>query len=668
MRSLGFACFAFYVIGFLSCREHVQNSDVDIIQQLRIADSLITTSKADSALRLLKGIRNSIKETDPAISDYYCFLVQWETDVDTKSSYADSALAFFAKDNRKKKFPNQYYKALLSKGESCVSLKQYNSALKYYYKARQILNDGNCQDGYLSVKMAGIYFKQKNYRLAARLWSSSYNRILQCGDGNSFQKQFYTLQGVLNNSGISYQRVGMLDSAEYFYLSDLELIKKAEVKGIDVNSARVVVFDNLGGLNLIKNNLDAAREYLLKSVTIPLEERDGIKIPPYIKLADLYTQTGETDKARDAFEQSKQRLRKYASQNLDFEVLWNKLYAQFLFKQGQAAQAYKFQNAYMRLKDSLDNVTVNLYRLDVSRELNSLAQQKILLQLTQKNNSKKIYLLGSIVIALLAISVILLIYRNLKKSQKVHKNTVMHNQQLEQTLAELERVNQNYIRIMRVMAHDLRNPISGMTGLAAMLLGEDEFSGESKHMLKLIETTGIHTMEMINEMLKSGLADENEVLQVELIDLKSLLFDSVELLQFKANEKRQRIVFASDDTPVMGRVNHEKIWRVFNNLIVNAIKFSHEDSVINVGITCINNDKKCILISIADNGIGIPEKDKDSIFEMFTPAKRVGTNGEQPFGLGLSISKRIIEKHNGKIWFVSTPGTGTTFYIELPFE
>lgn len=666
MRFLFWCCLAFVVLGFYSCREHAQNTDVDIVKQLRISDSLITTSNGDSAMRLLKRVRLSIKDTDPAISEYYCFLAQWELDVELRNSFADSALAFFAKDNRKDKFPNQYYKALLCKGEACVNLKQYNTALKYYYKARQILNNGNCEDGYLSVKLAGIYYKQKNYRLAAKLWSNSYHLILQCAGTSSFQKQFYTLQGVLNNSGISYQKIGMLDSAGYFYLKDLELIKQAQSKGIDVNPAQIVVYDNLGGLSLLKNDRRAALGHLLKSVSIPLDERDGIKIPPYIKLADLYTQTGELDKAAIAFADSKQRLKRFAKQNLDLEVLWNKLYAQFLFKQGKAVQAYQYQDVYMRLKDSLDNVTINLYRLDVNRELNSLAQNKTLSQLTQKNNTRKIYLVGSIIIALLACIIMVLVYRNLKRSRSLHRTTVLQNQQLEQALAELERVNQNYIRIMRVMAHDLRNPISGMTGLAAILLGEDEFSGESKHMLKLIETTGIHTMEMINELLKSGLADENEVMDVELIDLKNLLFDSVELLQFKADEKRQRIIFESDDTPVMGRVNHEKIWRVFNNLIVNAIKFSHPDAVIDVGITCITYNEKRILISIADNGIGIAEDDKHRVFEMFTPAKRVGTNGEQPFGLGLSISKRIIEKHNGKIWFESTRHEGTTFYIELP--
>ncbi len=647
----------------MSCKEQVSSPDVDIDKQLRLTDSLMTVSKGDSGIRNLKKIRPLIKDSSPAVTDYYCFLAQWEIDFELRNRYADSAMAFFSTDARKKQYPNQYYKALLCKGEASVNLKQYNTALKYYYKAKQILNNGNCDDGYLSVKMANIYYKQKNFRQAARLWSNSYNLIMQCGNRYSFQKQFYTLQGVLNNTGISYQKSLMLDSAEYFYLKDLKLIDTAKSKGIDVNAASIAVFDNLGGLYLSKNDLKHAELYLLKAVQLPLKEVDGIKIPPYLKLADLYTRKKQFDKAAAAFEQSKTRLKKYSKQNLDIEVGWNKMYAQFLFAKGNKDGAYGYQNTYIHLKDSLESVSANLYKLDVNRELNSLAQQQTVIKLSQKNKLKKIFLAGSVVIALLSIVIIVLINRSLKRSQKANKEAALQNERLEHTLTELERVNQNYIRIMRVMAHDLRNPLSGMTGLAAILLGEDEFSDESRHMLHLIETTGIHTMEMINELLKSGLANENEELKVELIDIKNLLFDSVELLQFKADEKQQEIEFTSDQESVMAYINHEKIWRVFNNLIVNAIKFSHEKTSIKVAIT--KSDNK-VIISIADKGIGVPAKDQESIFEMFTPAKRVGTGGEQPFGLGLSISKRIIDMHNGKIWLTSTLGEGTTFYVELP--
>jgi two-component system sensor histidine kinase VicK len=72
-----------------------------------------------------------------------------------------------------------------------------------------------------------------------------------------------------------------------------------------------------------------------------------------------------------------------------------------------------------------------------------------------------------------------------------------------------------------------------------------------------------------------------------------------------------------------------------------------------------------IIIAVKDKGIGIPDKLKDQVFNMFTSAQRPGTSGEKSFGLGLSICNQIMEKHNGKIWFESDANIGTTFFISL---
>ncbi|GAB1463035.1 sensor histidine kinase [Pedobacter sp.] len=93
------------------------------------------------------------------------------------------------------------------------------------------------------------------------------------------------------------------------------------------------------------------------------------------------------------------------------------------------------------------------------------------------------------------------------------------------------------------------------------------------------------------------------------------------------------------------------------------VKFSPPKTEINVVLQRLAHS---ICIKIIDQGIGVPQADKQKIFEMFTSAKRPGTAGEQPFGIGLSISKQIIESHNGKIWLEDNPKGGTIFYIELP--
>jgi signal transduction histidine kinase len=107
----------------------------------------------------------------------------------------------------------------------------------------------------------------------------------------------------------------------------------------------------------------------------------------------------------------------------------------------------------------------------------------------------------------------------------------------------------------------------------------------------------------------------------------------------------------------------DKLTRVITNLVMNAIKFSPEDSIIQIKTFLKGRNA---IIAVVDQGIGIPVSLQNKIFDPFTTAKRPGTKGETTFGLGLYISKRIIEAHGGIIWFDSVPGHGTAFYVQLP--
>jgi signal transduction histidine kinase len=74
-----------------------------------------------------------------------------------------------------------------------------------------------------------------------------------------------------------------------------------------------------------------------------------------------------------------------------------------------------------------------------------------------------------------------------------------------------------------------------------------------------------------------------------------------------------------------------------------------------------------VQVCVQDTGMGIPEELKDKVFDMFTEAKRTGTSGEQPYGLGLCINKQLVEAHGGSIWFESIQEVGTSFYFTLPY-
>jgi signal transduction histidine kinase len=274
----------------------------------------------------------------------------------------------------------------------------------------------------------------------------------------------------------------------------------------------------------------------------------------------------------------------------------------------------------------------------------------------------KIFLLAQLGMIGLGTILLFLINRKYRKLKKKCKTTSTDNAALRIDVAETRRLNDHYIHIMRVLAHDLRSPLGGITGIAGFLLGDEEFSEDHREMLELIKSTGSHTLEMINELLKADIRPDVHF-SVEQLNISELLYESVELLQYKASEKQQRVIFESEDQQIVAIANREKTWRVFNNLIMNAIKFSYSGGLIKVSIRKRDNHA---LIAITDTGIGIRERDREKVFEMFTSARNVGTMGEQPFGIGLAISKKIIEAHNGQIWVESNADEGTIFFVTMP--
>ena len=227
---------------------------------------------------------------------------------------------------------------------------------------------------------------------------------------------------------------------------------------------------------------------------------------------------------------------------------------------------------------------------------------------------------------------------------------------------KLELSNGEKDRIMQVLAHDLRSPLSGIYTMAGLLLDKNRFSERNSQMLQLINDSSLSAYEMVGDLIDSISDNSTHTMKLAKENLVSVLQRCIHLLKFRAAEKRQKIhlknsgaVFSCIDTP--------KLERVMNNLINNAIKFSPKNS----GIVVEVKEKETFLqISVADEGIGIPAELQDKVFDAFTKGKRYGTSGERPFGLGLSICRQIVEAHKGTIWFESETGKGTIFYVQLP--
>jgi signal transduction histidine kinase len=142
-----------------------------------------------------------------------------------------------------------------------------------------------------------------------------------------------------------------------------------------------------------------------------------------------------------------------------------------------------------------------------------------------------------------------------------------------------------------------------------------------------------------------------------------LITEAVQVLNYKAEPKNIKLEKSIPEIPIISVIDGSRISRVVQNLIANAIKFSQKQGIV---IIQLSENENAIIIKVEDFGIGMDEKTKKLAFDSFTSVGRTGTSGEKSYGLGLSICKKLIELHDGKLWVTSIQGKGSSFYIEIP--
>lgn len=217
-------------------------------------------------------------------------------------------------------------------------------------------------------------------------------------------------------------------------------------------------------------------------------------------------------------------------------------------------------------------------------------------------------------------------------------------------------------RILSTVAHDLRSPISNISGITKLMQLDKISLEEKEKFLRLIEHSSHAALDLINDLLQNS----DTQVRVSLLKhaaLNQLIMSWVPGLQFRANDKQINIATQFHSEEMHVNIDADRMERVIMNLVNNSIKFSPEKSAI---IIKTYRENAWAVISVKDQGIGIPEEKHSYIFDMFTNAQRIGTAGEKSFGMGLSICKQIVEQHQGFISLESEEGKGSTFIIKLP--
>lgn len=223
------------------------------------------------------------------------------------------------------------------------------------------------------------------------------------------------------------------------------------------------------------------------------------------------------------------------------------------------------------------------------------------------------------------------------------------------------------------VSHELRTPLTSMRSyLDALSEGAWKDPEIAPRFLKVTQEETERMIRMINDLLSLSRIDRGATkMDLEWVNLNDFVahilnrFDMIVKTDNQIENKKYTIKRELGTQALWVEIDTDKMMQVIDNIMNNAIKYSPDGGVITVRLVQNQNH---VILSISDQGLGIPRKDLGKIFDRFYRVDKARSRAQGGTGLGLAISKEIVEAHHGRIWADSSEGRGSTFYISLPYE
>ncbi len=247
----------------------------------------------------------------------------------------------------------------------------------------------------------------------------------------------------------------------------------------------------------------------------------------------------------------------------------------------------------------------------------------------------------------------------------VHLETRALIRELRHNVDELERLSRIRDSFLAIASHDLKSPLSGILNGAELILQDKGLSVRDEHLLRSMVTASKSMLEIISDIVELGRTEEGkESLIKDLLPVIPCVKMAISTLHQQALSKGVLLGahYLHDRDPVI-RGDRNRFLRILNNLLSNALKFTPAAGSIQLTVDKKGDD---LILTVADTGIGIPDAMLPQLFERYSKSSRPGTNGERGTGLGMSITKQLVDQHNGTIDVESAEGKGTVVRLSFP--
>lgn len=542
-----------------------------------------------------------------------------------------------------------------------------NDALKEFYKALEAAESINNdkQIAIVNGNLGNLYEERGDYKKAIKSYQIALN-LYPNVDEAGFKSTIF------GNLGLVYHSLGYYDKALDNFLKSIKLDSLNNNKyGLSNN------FGNIGRTYRITSQFNKSFSSYNKAISIDSTTNNKLGLVyDYIGLCHLFL-----DLANDTIYPLLDSLTKDQFKGEKSELLYQSLWygkkaeklmegkknqnpgLYFALKEvykgmGLDSLALYYTDKYWQTENELNSIEKTKEFANLESERLSLINENKIQKLKSNQEQQRIILIGALLFLALSIAFVIVTFLRLKTKRKANTQLLFLNKSLNES-------NNSREKFISVIAHDLINPISGLS--SALKIYKREKNTLSKHEDQDYINGLINAAESANNLLinllewgrvQSGLIKFNPIST----DVNGLILSNIELIKQSAKLKKITINYQQTEALII-ECDQYMINSVLSNLITNAIKFSNENSTIIIASELF---EKFLTISITDHGTGMSTKAISNLFKISEHNTLPGTKNEKGTGLGLILCKEFIDAHNGEILVESELNSGTTFTIKLP--
>lgn len=579
--------------------------------------------------------------------------------------------------------------AYMGIGEVYQSIMQNDKALKYQHDAlklfKQLGSPKNIAQCYLNIGL--ILFEMKDFELARENFLKSIE----------INKQIDYIKGM----AIGYRKLGNSFIMENNFEASLANYTKSLNLQTKIGNLKGIAscYTNIGLVHLNRKRLKIAENYFNKAnkINTSINNLNGVSAT-YNNLAELYRIKNQPDKAIQYLLKSYNIASKIDLKALKAESAKNlsKIYS----TQKNYEQALHYHQLYSELYNQMHNAQIEnrigWIQMQNEREKRValekyFAKEKLIEEEKLKKQSLiNSFLMAIVVLILLSISLIYGLYLAVKKANKKLTLEVAERKKAESLLADNHRNLESLVKIRTLelvkakekaelsdrlktaflanMSHEIRTPMNAIIGFSKLLRMTDSLDKQENY-INIINKNGQVLLTLVNDIIDISMI-ESKQLKIQKSNFRILpLLEELKSIfdEQKNHSKKEDIIFTiiSNDTPAEMSLFSDpiRIKQILINLLRNALKFTNSGHI-NFGIELLDNKLRFF---VTDSGIGIPYEDQSLIYERFRQASN-NTVEYGGTGLGLTISKSLVELLGGKLWFTSKPNIGSQFYVDIPLQ